>query len=218
MKSSPASLPPGFGELLFETTASFGQEASWWTENSPDCLLICLPPDDLMQSYFLTKLRADVPRQLPIVLLSPSISVNLMHLSQVFGRVRMLKVPVEGMTVLRTIVELTTQWAAHETQIHPRYLTDQPVIVSSELTTGSLHGKMRNMSLSGAYFEAENDTLRFKSGDILKMSVQVGNPPKDYVFDAKVVWMKPLDGAQGNGYGVAFVNKEEVYNHLLKGF
>lgn len=204
-------------DLQFDTTASFGQEAVWWTQNSPDCLIICLPPDDLMQGYFLTKLRAEVPKALPLLLLSPNISSSLMQLSQIFSKVRLLKTPVEGLSVLRTIVDLTTPRSQGSQQIHPRYQTDQPIVVSSDFADGNLVGKMRNLSLSGAYFECGPQDLQFKSGDIVKVSVNMGKPPKEYLFDARIVWVKDLEGGLGQGYGITFVNKEEVYNHLLKG-
>lgn len=218
LASASGVLPPGFGEIQFETTASFGQEPSWWAQNAPDCLIICLPSDDLMQGYFLTKLRADVPRNLPVIILSSYISASLMGLSQIFGRVRMLKSPVEGRAILKIIGEISSQWPTGLQQAHPRYLTEQPVVVSSGMESWQLLGTMKNLSLSGAYIEAPEISLPFKSGEVLKVSIQAGSPPKAYVFDAKVVWMKPLENVTGNGFGVTFVDKEYVYNQLLKGF
>lgn len=213
LATSPSLLPPGFGELEFDTTASFGQDMGWWTTSSPDCLVLCLPPDDLMQGYFLTKLRNDVPRALPLLILSQSISAAMMSLSQIFTRVRLLKAPAEGHLVVRNLVELLTHWEPGKQQAHPRYMTDQIVVLNNDY-----QGRMKNLSLSGAYVESENVDLAVKSGDLIKMKIQAGNPPKDYVFDARVVWSKPLQTGTGNCFGVAFVNREEVYNQLLKGF
>lgn len=218
IRTTPSSIPPGYGELVFDTTASFGQDASWWAQSGPECLFIAFPPDDLMQGYFLTKLKAEVPRSLPLVILCPVISASMMSLSQIFNKVRMLKSPADGYSMVKILVEITTNWGAGQQQIHPRYMTDQQVLVKSDMSDLNLTGKMKNMSLSGAYFETSEKNLQIKSGDILKMSIQSGNPPREYVFDARVVWHRPLDGDSGNGYGVTFVNKEEVYNQLLKGF
>jgi hypothetical protein len=217
MAASSGSIPADQLEITFDTTASFGQEVTWWTQNSPDCLIICLPSEDLMQGYFLTKLRTGVPKTLPILLLSPFISSSLMQLSQTFSKVRLLKTPVEGLTVLRTIIDITTQWNPDAQQVHPRYQTDQVIVVSSDFADGQLQGKMRNLSLSGAYFETSPQSLQFKSGDLVKVTVNLGKPPKEYLFDARVVWIKNLEGENGHGYGITFVNKEEVFNHLLRG-
>ncbi len=203
---------------VFETTASFGQEASWWTENSPDCLVLSLPPDDLMQGYFLTKLRNDVPRSLPILILCNSVSASLMQLSQIFSKVRLLKTPADGPSMLKSISDLITDWEGKQ-QVHPRYLTDQEVLVFQEGEGQKSSAKMKNLSISGAYFEVDNSLDVFSAGSFIKINIAVGSPAKEYTFDAKVVWVKPIEGKkQSHGYGVAFTNKEDVYNNLLKGF
>lgn len=205
-------------DLQFETTASFGQEPSWWVENGPDALIISLPPDDLMQGYYLNKLRNDVPRSLPVLLLSSTVSASLMQLSQIFMKVRMLKTPVDGAVMVRTVVEMVTNWGPGREQTHPRYMTDQEIKITSESTPGnSLAARMKNLSLSGAYFESENRDSHFNPGDYIKLVVMTGEPLREHSFDARIVWIKPIH-EQGRGFGVTFVNKEDVYNHLLKGF
>lgn len=203
----------------FETTASFGQEAAWWTQNSPDCLVLSLPADDLMQGYFITKLRADVPRSLPILVLCEAVSASLMQLSQMFSKIRLLKTPADGTAMLKSIVDLVTAWDGKQ-QIHPRYLTDQLITVLTD-DDKRYSARMRNLSISGAYFETENVDTNCKAGELIKIAISVGQPGREYEFDAKIVWVKPLEGqgpVKAQGYGVAFMNKEDVYNNLLKGF
>jgi hypothetical protein len=205
-------------EFSFETTASFGQESSWWTTAGPDVLILCMPADDLMQGYFMTKLKQDVPRSIPLVVMSTVVTSNLMGLSQIFSRVRIVKSPASGESILKALRELTTVYGDQKKQVHPRYLTDQDIVISSELHGTETKAIMRNLSLSGIYFECLAEVTDYKATDVVKINVQLGAPPRDYFFDAKIVWAKSLDTGTGWGFGATFVDKDEVYNHLLKGF
>jgi hypothetical protein len=175
-----------------------------------------IPDDDLLQGYFFTKLRKDVPTKQPLILLCSSISQNLMQLSMHFSKVRMLKTPIDGFALYRALNDLLLDYAKNGNKtVHPRYLTDQHVEVYSDVGNSKMPAVMKNLSLSGAYFETKEVAFTLASGDFCKMSIMIGNPAKQYVFDVRVIWCKQQEtGAQG--YGVTFVNKEEVYNHLLK--
>jgi hypothetical protein len=201
--------------LNIETTASFGQDITYWTAQAPDVLVLQLPEDDLLQGYFFTKLRKDVPPSQAIVVLCTSISSPLMQLSMQFSKLRMIKTPVEGFALYRAVNELIADYKVGQKQIHPRYLTEQVIEVLSDMHNLRMSGTMKNLSLSGAYFEASQLPFEMKTGDFVKLSILAGDPPKQYLFDAKVVWCK-LQPAGSTGYGVTFVNKEDVYNHLLK--
>ncbi len=205
-------------DFSFDTTASFGQESSWWTTAGPDALVLCLPSDDLMQGYFMTKLRSDVPRSIPLVVMSTVVTSNLMALSQIFSKVRIVKSPASGDSILKALRELTTFYGENQKQVHPRYLTDQDITVSSELHGTQTKATMKNLSLSGIYFECFQKESDYKTTDVVKINVQLGSPPRDYFFDAKIVWTKSLEAGKGWGFGATFVDKDEVYNHLLKGF
>lgn len=203
------------GGLVLETTASFAQDITFWTTQAPDVLILHLPDDDLVQGYFFTKLRKDVPTTQPIVFLCSSISSPIMQLSQQYSKVRMLKTPVDGFALYRAANDLLLKFKEGQRQVHPRYLTDQLVEISSDHKPGTLRGQMKNLSLSGAYFESEGVDLVLESGDLVKMSILIGEPNKQYVFDVRIVWAKPQQSG-ATGYGVTFVDKEEVYNNLLK--
>jgi hypothetical protein len=203
------------GSLAIETTASFGQDITYWTTQAPDVLVIQMPEDESLQSYFFTKLRKDVPFSQPIVILCPVISTQLMQLSQEYSKLRNLKSPIDGFVLYRTLNDLTHEYAEGQRQIHPRYLTDQTIELHSDYHNGKLLAQMKNLSLSGAYFESLALEFELKIGDFIKMSIMAGEPSKQYVFDVKIVWTKPL-ASGGFGFGATFVNKEEVYNHLLK--
>jgi len=204
------------GGLSVETTASFGQDSDWWLVNMPDALIVCLPDDDLLQGYYFTKLRRDMPRTQPIIFLCKTISAALMQISMNFGKVRMIKTPVEEFSLYRALIDLFREFEPGQQQSHPRYLTDQSVEILSDFRDGKIVARMKNLSMSGAYFESAQRDFELVAGDFVKMSVGIGQPPKQYVFDAKVVWVKPQQTPGVVGYGITFIDKEEVYNNLLK--
>lgn len=203
------------GSLQIETTASFGQDVTFWSMQAPDVLILSLPDDDLLQGYFLIKLRKDVPKTQPIIVLCPTISQSLMQLSMQFSKLRLFKTPVDGYILMRSVTDLTKKYKEGETQAHPRYLTEQPVEVLSDVVDGRLPAVMKNLSLSGAYVESNSRGLLVNEGDLVKISIYVGDQGRQYIFDVRVVWARPQKNGM-TGYGITFVNKDEVYNSLLK--
>lgn len=204
------------GGLEIETTASFAHDVSFWKTNPPDAAVFYLPEDDILQNFFFAKLKKDVPADQPVLFLCNSISANLMQTSMGFSKVRMQKMPADSFALYRAVLDLVRDYEPGQQQVHPRYLTDQEVEVLSDYHEGKIRGKMRNLSLSGAYFESGHRDFEVRPGDLVKLSVQLGKPSKQYVFDAKVVWSKAHTQVGTMGYGVAFIDKEEVYNNLLK--
>lgn len=202
--------------ISIETTASFGQDGPWWIVNAPEVLVIRIPEDALLQGYFFTKLRKDIPATQPIVIMCDTISASLMQLSQTFSKLRMIKTPYQGFFLYRTLIDLMKEYGPAQTQIHPRYLTNHPVEVLSDFSDGKLTADLKNLSLSGAYLESNSTTFAMKAGDFVKISVALGKAAKMYLFDAKVVWARPQATLGVTGYGLAFMNREEVYNNLLK--
>lgn len=203
------------GGLSVETTGSFAQDITYWTMQPPDVLVLNLPDDPLLQGYFFTKLRKDVPAQQPIVFLCSAISQSLMQLSMHYSKIRMLKLPVEAMALYKAVTDLMIDFNSGGRKVHPRYLTDQVAEIYSEFNEHRYQGVIKNMSLSGAYFEVADDTILINAGDFIKLSVSVGEPLKSHVLDVRVVWSKKQESG-ATGFGVTFVNKEDVYNHLLK--
>lgn len=195
----------------FETTVSFGQEPEYWT--NVDVLVLRVFEDPALQFAFLHKLET-VNKSVRLIILAESFSPQLMQVSQVIPRVRLLKLPVEGYTLYRSLIDLTTDYPPGQTQIHPRYLTDLNVDVVSDLKSLKRDARMKNLSIGGAYFEVTESSASFQKGDLIRMGVEI--PAKRrYDFDARVVWVR--SGPQGDvvGYGCTFLNKEEVYDSLL---
>ena len=202
------------GRFQVESTASFGQGPEFW-KSKADVLIINLPEDALLQGYFFQKLKADVPRTQPLILLCSAISSPLMQLSQAFSRVRMLKTPVVGFNLYKCAIDLLQDYDPGQTQVHPRYATHQPVALKTADNSAGMKAVMKNLSISGAYLESNDTSFEIKTGDMLKIEVELGDAKKEYVFDVKVVWLKPVD-SETRSFGVTFVESSEIYNSLLK--
>jgi hypothetical protein len=203
------------GDFSFETTGSFGQDVTYWTSQAPDVLILSLPDDDLLQGYYFTKLRKDIRRDQAIIFICSQISSPLMQMSLHFTKVRMMKNPIEASALYRSVIDLTQDYEEGRKQISPRYLTEQAVEVRSDSHEGRMKAVMKNLSVTGAYFETLESAFNIRSGDFVRLSVFVGEPVKLYVFDVRVVWAAEKESGT-TGYGCVFVDKDEVYNNLLK--
>jgi hypothetical protein len=205
-------------DFVFQSTASFGQTAEWWSQLKIDLLIMSLPEDELLQAAFFSKLRKDVPRTLPLILISPVISQTVLQLTSIFNKVRILKTPLNGFMLYRSILDITATWEPGKQQIHPRYMTEQPILISLKSGGSQVGGVMKNMSVGGAFFESEDKTLRLKPTDEIKIEIPVtGAAPAKYEFDARIVWIKDIDEKK-SGYGCTFSDLDEVYERLMKGF
>lgn len=204
------------GGFVFETTASFGQDAVYWLSQPPEVVVIELPDDDMLQVYYLNKLRSVVPKTQRIIILCPNVSGALIKLSQEFQRIRLMKAPVDSFMLYRALLDFTKTYEPGKQQLQPRYLTDQRVEVTSDWKQGKTEGRMKNLSLSGAYIEVSSLGFEMVPKDFIKLSIFAPTSAKFFVFDAKVVWSKSLPQG-GHGFGVMFTNSEDVYNNLLKG-
>ena len=201
----------------YQTTASFGQDSAWWLQAKIDLLMIRLPEDELMQTFFFHKLKNDIPRSIPLAILTPKISQALLQLTPLFQKVRIVKAPVTGFFLYRVMVDLCTEWEEGKTQAAPRYLTEQEIIVGTRDTEKKTKAVMRNLSVSGVYFETPSTGLIFKNEDIVNIQV-VLDEGRSYDFDAKVVWVKDLGKKMGYGYGCNFLEMTDAYRTLIKKF
>jgi hypothetical protein len=198
-----------------ETTGTFGQNAQWWDLNAPSLLIIRLPTDEFLQNFFFAKLRTDVSKKIPLLFICESITSVLMQLTTEYAKVRILKSPMDAFELFRTASDLLAEYEPGRQQASPRYMTNQKITVTSDFRPGKFEGVMRNLSISGAFFEADKNPMGVKNGDLVKIQIVVPGI-KEYIFDAKIVWLQEISG-KPVGFGCTFVDKEEVYEKLLKG-
>jgi len=199
-----------------ETTGSFGQKPEWWAQNAPDALVIKLPADDFLQGFFFSKLKSDVPKAVSLLFICETVSAGLMQMTTHFQKVRIMKSPVEAFDLYRSLGDLLADYHPGKQQASPRYMTNQSIIVSSDSKKGQLEAKMGNLSISGAFFEVNQNTMGLANGDLIRIQIVIPGL-KEYVFDAKIVWVRGNQPDQPQGFGCTFVDKDEVYENLLKG-
>jgi Tfp pilus assembly protein PilZ len=120
-----------------------------------------------------------------------------------------------GFNLYKCAIDLLQEYEPGQTQVHPRYATNQEVVLKKMDGEPALNAVMKNLSISGAYLESQNLSAEVKAGDMLKIEVELGDAKKGYVFDVKVVWLKPID-ENTRSLGVTFVERDEIYNSLLK--
>jgi hypothetical protein len=204
------------GSFAVDTTASFGQEESFWLEEAPDLLVVKLPDEELMEQYFHAKLQKDVPKSQPILFLSRNISSSLMQLSLTFQKIRLLKIPTDAMTLFKTIQDALRPFQKGKQQAHPRFMTDHNTELEIRPSGDKIAATMKNLSLSGAYFEADLPENSLKKSDILKVKIEIGDPKKFYFFDAKIIWIKLQRSPNTFGFGVNFIDTDESIDSILK--
>lgn len=213
----------GSGDLKFETTASFGQDLMWWTQHQLQALMIVLPDDELREHYF-TKLKTEIPRSMRILFLCPTIGAGLMQVSRLFDRVRILKTPVHAFFLFRNLMDLIAEYPPDKSQRSPRYITDQTVFIAHEKNQRRLKAHMRNLSMSGMYFEIQEVVASLQNGDLITAEIDIQGV-RTHHFHAKIVWCKRVteagrpesDEHDRFGYGCTFLNREQVFDTLLSG-
>jgi hypothetical protein len=206
----------GGPQFDFKTTASFGQDADWWNNSKVDLLILNLPEDEMLQLYYVTKMKRDLPRTIPLILITPNISQSLLQMTPLFSKVRILKSPLNAFYLYRAVIDITTEWKPGHQQIHPRYMTEQEIRVSLPDSKNSAKARLLNLSVGGAYFETSDTTLALKPTDVVKIEIDVPKKSK-YEFEARIIWSKPVGKKGIVGFGCSFVDMDEVYQHLLKG-
>ena len=207
------SVSSGGSDIKVETTASFGQSAGWWLSNPKDILILRLPVDAGLETYFFKKIKNDLPPTQSVIFLAPNVSPALMQVANLLKKVRIIKTPVDPSALWKCIEELTTEYPRR--QGATRYATFQEGLVRSELKEGFMLILIKNISNTGAYFECHSNSLDLETYEVFRMEVTVSGFKK-YEFDCKVVWLKKL--ANGDyGFGVSFVNIDESFVSAMRG-
>lgn len=102
-------------------------------------------------------------------------------------------------------------------QMLQRYHTNQRVLIEAIQKGTSIDSSMYNLSKGGAYCEFDPvDDVNLSIGDLVRLSVPLTDLSKSHALSAKVVWMTKKGRYSGrNGFGLKFINNEEVYRALL---
>jgi len=74
---------------------------------------------------------------------------------------------------------------------------------------GKMVAKMKNISVSGAFFELAQSEYVPRQGDMLCVTVHLGTLKKSHIVHAQVVWNRGL------GFGAQFVAKDELVAKML---
>ena len=123
-----------------------------------------------------------------------------------------MKTPLDLEGLSKTLQELLVTYPAR--QAATRYPTAQAAVVRSELRPGEMQAMIRNLSSTGAYLEVEENSLGLELHEVFAVQIELGEG-KSYSFDCKVMWTKKTQAGL-IGFGVAFINKEELLGSVIK--
>lgn len=91
-----------------------------------------------------------------------------------------------------------------------RYSTLETVQMEVYGRIGTIVAKMKNLSITGAYFELSGGEYTPQAGDFLHVIANLNSVGKSHAFDAEVVWNK------GVGFGVNFIKKDQLLDKMLQ--
>ncbi|MCB0392538.1 MAG: PilZ domain-containing protein [Bdellovibrionales bacterium] len=102
-------------------------------------------------------------------------------------------------------------------QMSARYHTNQRVYVEAIQDGSGIDSSMYNLSKGGAYCEFDPlDEVKISVGDLVRLSVPLSDLSKNHALNAKVVWTTKKGRYSGRqGFGLKFINNDEVYRSLL---
>ncbi|MCB0407796.1 MAG: PilZ domain-containing protein [Bdellovibrionales bacterium] len=151
----------------------------------------------------------------PILVLSENIDMKAMKGSVANDKIHFLERPFEY-KALKGITLKLMQSRNLPQQMFKRFKTNQPLSIESYSTGEQMESSMFNLSVGGAYFEAEKKPSA-SIGDLVKLQVNLNDVDKSHMMNARIVWTT-RKGAYSGGYGVGvkFVRNEEIYKQLLE--
>lgn len=188
-------------KYTFTSTASFGQEASWWIDNRPDVLIISLPAEPEFQDLFLNKMRTDLPKDISLMVLTPEVTPDLLKLSKHFSNLRVIKGPLKGEALFKSVHDFIEYSAPDRRQVHQRHVVDIPCRIKVPGLDDMYEGRAKNISIGGVYVETKV-LLRLQAEDKVLLTFILGDVQKEYQMDARVVWIKGIHGGQAQAIGL----------------
>lgn len=90
-----------------------------------------------------------------------------------------------------------------------RYLTKETAQIEVYGHIGVLVANLKNISQTGAFLEVQQGNYVPKKGDLLNMTVTLGDLKRTHNVSAEVVWSSDL------GLGICFINKDEILERMM---
>lgn len=90
-----------------------------------------------------------------------------------------------------------------------RYPTKEVAQIEVYGHIGVLVANLRNISQTGAFLEVRKGSYVPKKGDLLNMTVTLGDVQRTHNVSAEVVW------SSGLGLGICFINKDEILERMM---
>lgn len=101
-------------------------------------------------------------------------------------------------------------------QIHRRFRTNQTAHLEIYPTGQKLSSHIFNLSHSGAYIEVPQEAS-FNTGDMVKLNVRLHQINRQHKMHAEVIWVdEHINFNDGRAVGIRFLDKDEVYSHMLE--
>ena len=107
---------------------------------------------------------------------------------------------------------MSTENMPSAAQPSQRYQTAETAYVEvvGQIGMGKMIAKLKNLSLTGAFFELAKGDYMPKKGDILYTTIHLANVGKTHKLNAEVVWN------QGLGFGVSFMSRDKLIDKMYK--
>jgi len=131
-------------------------------------------------------------------------------------KIHFLEKPFE-FKALRGIARKIMVQRSLQQQMYRRFRTDQTAEVETFVSGSSFTSQMFNLSKGGAYCEFTDRPGELSVGDLVRLSVSLGDMHREYTMNARVVWTT-RKGSYSGGYGagVKFVKNADIYRHLME--
>lgn len=151
--------------------------------------------------------------QFPILYLCNSGARLFSKLSRRLGSTAILEKPCTDAELLGVIDKLRKGMRVSP-RAYRRFSTDQIADVEYWNTGRKINGQILNLSLGGAQLKLTDSSIR--TGDVLKLNVELNQVAKRHEVNAKVVWAGEYDPiTRSSQIGVQFVKTVEIYKNLL---
>jgi response regulator RpfG family c-di-GMP phosphodiesterase len=152
--------------------------------------------------------------EIPMILLSKLVAKDASKLIAKMQRTVLLETPYEQKEFSGVIKKFLRGDKVHQ-RFYRRFYTNQISKIEIFKNRKELNGKVKNLSLGGAFLEFDGTMLRV--GDVIRLRFELKEVNRSYDVMAKIAWIvEKSPWGDGRDAGLRFVKTEEVYQSLLK--